>query len=195
MRDGGWCNWQHSGFWSRRNGFESAGQPLVSWVLDALADLQPVQTVVVVQPEAEEVEAVLGDDITVAVQDEQLGTGHATRMALGAMDIAAGDQIVVLPGDTPLLTSATLNDMLRQMIDSPRKDPVELRTATLFLPSSGLNGRLRMNPTNDNLSLSMPHHTRPRESRPSEVTSETRLRAWAKIRRHTFPSGSFSVSE
>ena len=22
-RDGGWCNWQHSGFWSRRYGFES----------------------------------------------------------------------------------------------------------------------------------------------------------------------------
>ncbi len=46
------------------------------------------------------------------VQDEQLGTGHATQVAMEAIGPAAGDTVVVLPGDTPLLTGATLRSLV-----------------------------------------------------------------------------------
>lgn len=89
-----------------------AGKPMIQWVLDALAGLDPQETAVVVQPAADEVAAALPDGVQVAVQEEQLGTGHATRMGLKALSIAPGDHVVVLPADTPLLTTQTLEALL-----------------------------------------------------------------------------------
>jgi len=89
-----------------------AGKPMVQWVLDALGGLQPQETIVVVQPGADLVVATLPQHVTVAVQREQMGTGHATRVALDVMAVGPGDQLVVLPADTPLLTTAALLEML-----------------------------------------------------------------------------------
>ena len=45
-----------------------------------------------------------------AVQEEQLGTGHAAQVGLGAVDATEGTVVVVM-GDTPLLRAATLREL------------------------------------------------------------------------------------
>ena len=83
----------------------AAGRPLVGWVLQTVAGLDPETTVVVVGHRADEVERLLPDHVISAVQDEQLGTGHATSVGLGAIkEIDPDDTVVVLYGDLPLLT-------------------------------------------------------------------------------------------
>lgn len=93
---------------------EIAGRPLVGWVLHALDEVGVKGTSVVVAPAAEAVTSVLPDSVIPAVQDEQLGTAHATRVGLEALELDAGDQVIVLPGDTPLLVGATLQALVEQ---------------------------------------------------------------------------------
>jgi bifunctional UDP-N-acetylglucosamine pyrophosphorylase/glucosamine-1-phosphate N-acetyltransferase len=96
-----------------------AGRSLLGHALAATAPLQPDTTAVVVGHRRDEVTAHLAGiaaDAIAVVQAEQRGTGHAVRTALDA--IKAADQpvtgtVLVLPGDTPLLTPATLTELLR----------------------------------------------------------------------------------
>jgi len=85
-----------------------AGAPLVSWVVDAARGAAPDETLVVIGHGAEEVAAALPDGVGTVVQKEQNGTGHAVLVALEALGDVTGDTVVVIPGDTPLLTSDTL---------------------------------------------------------------------------------------
>ena len=85
-----------------------AGRPMIQWVLDAVALLNPEQTVVVVKPEADQVRTVLPGDVTPVVQSRQLGTAHALQVALGSITLDPDDHVLVVPADTPLITSATL---------------------------------------------------------------------------------------
>jgi bifunctional UDP-N-acetylglucosamine pyrophosphorylase / glucosamine-1-phosphate N-acetyltransferase len=92
----------------------AAGRTLVRHVLEALRPLGLGQLVVVVGHQADavtvEVEAA-GLDVTTVLQADQRGTGHAVEVALPAL--AAGiERVLVLPGDTPLLTAATLERLL-----------------------------------------------------------------------------------
>ena len=89
-----------------------AGRPLVNWVLDALSGVELAQTVVVVGSGAEGVEAVLPSGVTSVLQERQLGTGQAVQVGLASMHLEGGDHVMVLPGDTPLLTAGTLADLL-----------------------------------------------------------------------------------
>lgn len=91
---------------------EIAGRPLVNWVLRALSGVHASTTVVVVGNGAEQVQDILPDGVLTALQDEQLGTGHAAEIGLAALHIDPGDQVIVAPGDTPLLTAATISALL-----------------------------------------------------------------------------------
>ena len=85
-----------------------AGRTLVEAVLDAAAGVSPANVVVVVGSGREQVEASLAKHaVTFAVQDPPLGTGDAARRGLAALPDARG-QVLVLAGDTPLLSHATL---------------------------------------------------------------------------------------
>jgi bifunctional UDP-N-acetylglucosamine pyrophosphorylase/glucosamine-1-phosphate N-acetyltransferase len=96
-----------------------AGRTLLAHVLAAAAPLAAKQTVVVVGHRRDEVTAhlrELGADAEPVVQDEQHGTGHAARLALEAIPADAGGTVLVLPGDTPLLTDATLHRLLTEHV-------------------------------------------------------------------------------
>lgn len=98
------------------------GRSLVGHVVTASRDLAPEHLVVVVGHAREQVTAHLAEvdtSIRTAVQHEQNGTGHAVRMGLeeltsggagadGAPGVALDGTVVVVCGDTPLLTGATL---------------------------------------------------------------------------------------
>ena len=88
-----------------------AGRPMIEWVLDAASALDPAQTVVVVKQDADQVVSMLPDGVTPVVQPRQLGTAHALRMALEVIPLDADDHVLVVPADTPLITSDTLDRM------------------------------------------------------------------------------------
>ena len=90
-----------------------AGRPMIQWVLDAVAPLEPAQTVVVVKPDADQVVARLPEYAAPVVQARRLGTAHALQTALGVVDLEAGDSVLVVPADTPLITVDTLGRMAR----------------------------------------------------------------------------------
>jgi bifunctional UDP-N-acetylglucosamine pyrophosphorylase/glucosamine-1-phosphate N-acetyltransferase len=87
------------------------GRSLVGHVLAAAHELKPEHLVVVVGHAREQVSAhVTGidPDVRTAVQAEQNGTGHAVRMALEELGGSVEGTVVVVCGDTPLLTGETL---------------------------------------------------------------------------------------
>ncbi|MGW1627675.1 NTP transferase domain-containing protein, partial [Streptomyces sp. NPDC002172] len=87
------------------------GRSLVGHVLAASRELDPENLVVVVGHAREQVAAHLGEvdaGVRTAVQEQQNGTGHAVRMALEELGGAVDGTVVVVCGDTPLLTGETL---------------------------------------------------------------------------------------
>jgi bifunctional UDP-N-acetylglucosamine pyrophosphorylase / glucosamine-1-phosphate N-acetyltransferase len=95
------------------------GRPMVLHVLDALSELAVEQVAVVVGHGATEVsktiqaEAPPGLAIEFVEQPEPRGTGDAVAVALTGFAVAYGadldeGDVIVLPGDTPLLRPATL---------------------------------------------------------------------------------------
>jgi len=92
------------------------GRPLIAYPV-SLARRLGGRLVLVVGPDGEEVRQALGETTNVhfVEQKERLGTGHALLQARSACGNGAGT-ILVLPGDTPLLSEATL----RRLVDSHR---------------------------------------------------------------------------
>ncbi|MBW3666876.1 MAG: bifunctional UDP-N-acetylglucosamine diphosphorylase/glucosamine-1-phosphate N-acetyltransferase GlmU, partial [Actinobacteria bacterium] len=89
-----------------------AGVSLVGWVLRAARELDSKTIVVVVGHGEDIVRAHLPGDVVVARQEEQLGTAHATRIGMAALDdIDPEDVVVILYGDVPLLSDATLSSL------------------------------------------------------------------------------------
>ncbi|MFJ4602932.1 bifunctional UDP-N-acetylglucosamine diphosphorylase/glucosamine-1-phosphate N-acetyltransferase GlmU [Streptomyces griseoluteus] len=87
------------------------GRSLVGHVLAASRELDPAELVVVVGHAREQVAAHLAEidpEVRTAVQEQQNGTGHAVRMALEELGGPVDGTVVVVCGDTPLLTADTL---------------------------------------------------------------------------------------
>jgi len=87
-----------------------AGRPMLAHLLSAALALDPARVHVVIGHGAGQVSAMLGsfDDARLAsvAQQERLGTGHAVQQAM--RDIPESARVIVLPGDMPLVRSATL---------------------------------------------------------------------------------------
>ena len=91
-----------------------AGAPMLVHAMQAAMVLDPARRVVVAGYEAAQVEkaALAHDpDVTVVVQAEQLGTGHAVAQAQAALVDFVGDALV-LYGDTPFIRPDTLEAMI-----------------------------------------------------------------------------------
>ncbi len=88
------------------------GRPLIAYPVN-LARRLGSRLVLVVGPEGEEVRHALGETTNVHLveQKERLGTGHALLQARSACGNGSG-AILVLPGDTPLLSEATLRRLV-----------------------------------------------------------------------------------
>ncbi|MFW5829663.1 MAG: NTP transferase domain-containing protein [Planctomycetota bacterium] len=90
---------------------EVAGKAMVCHVIDTCRSLGIGQCVVVVGHQREQVEAVVSaPDVQCALQDRQLGTGHAV---LAARPLVRGATTLVLCGDAPLVPA----DLLRRALD------------------------------------------------------------------------------
>jgi len=93
-----------------------AGRPMLMHLLATAQSLNPAQIVVVAGAMREQIDAVVAGQpgITVAYQNEQLGTGHAVQQAASALVDFAGD-ILILYGDVPLVRAETMAMMLERL--------------------------------------------------------------------------------
>lgn len=87
------------------------GRPMILHILDAARAVEAQRTVVVLGHGHELVRPHLPEDAVVAIQERQLGTGHAI---LSAADKIPAGPMLVLPGDTPLIDSETLTKLVRE---------------------------------------------------------------------------------
>jgi len=91
-----------------------AGRSLLGHVLHAVSALNPAHIRVVVGSGREQVEAHIAEIAPIATtvfQEHRGGTGHATQLALA--DITPAGTILVLAGDTPMLTSESLAELVK----------------------------------------------------------------------------------
>ena len=93
------------------------GKPIVKWVDRAAKEAGILDSIIVVGHKAEQVKKAMGEEANFALQEKQLGTGHAVMQCEGFLKGKSGT-VMVLYGDTPLITSETLAETLKYHHDS-----------------------------------------------------------------------------
>jgi bifunctional UDP-N-acetylglucosamine pyrophosphorylase/glucosamine-1-phosphate N-acetyltransferase len=114
-----------------------AGRPMVTWVLDALRGAGVEHVVVVIGHGADAVRDALPGDVAVAVQEQQLGTGHAAQVGLAGLP-GSCDTVVVACGDTPLLPS----DLIARMVRDHGSEPRDVTMLSAVVDDAGSYGRV-----------------------------------------------------
>ena len=109
------------------------GRRMVDWVLEATRALEPDPLVVVTSPAARDA----FDDVEVAVQAQPRGTGDALASAREALEGFEGD-VLVVSGDTPLLTS----ELLERLVETHRRDGASATVLTFEPRDPGDYGRI-----------------------------------------------------
>ncbi|HQF32351.1 MAG TPA: bifunctional UDP-N-acetylglucosamine diphosphorylase/glucosamine-1-phosphate N-acetyltransferase GlmU [Petrotogaceae bacterium] len=109
-------------------------KPIINWVVDTAA-LFSQQIGVVLGFGAQDVQRVLPPGVLVFEQKEQLGTGHAVMCAQEFLD---SGELLVLYGDVPLISSATLN----LLIEKHRKEKNDATVLTFELDNPTGYGRI-----------------------------------------------------
>ncbi len=109
------------------------GRPMILHLVETALSLKPDHLVVIVGYQGDEVQGLFkGRMVKVVMQKEQLGTGHAALQAERSLGRFRGD-LLILNGDTPLLTSATLQGFLMHYRDTG--SALSLMTAILEEPT------------------------------------------------------------
>ena len=113
------------------------GEPLLGHVAGALRPLFGEAVWAVIGHEADMVRAAFaGRDLRFVEQKEQLGTGHALMVALPELKRAGMKKVLVVNGDTPLITTDTLRDFMFYA------EGADVSVATLTLENPGAYGRI-----------------------------------------------------
>lgn len=116
---------------------QAAGKPMVQHVIDAARLAGARRNIVVVGFGAELVRSALRGKVEIVVQAEQLGTGHAVRMAEPLLKAEHGT-VMVLCGDTPLLTGA----LLSRLYEAHKKARAKATVLTAIMPDATGYGRV-----------------------------------------------------
>jgi bifunctional UDP-N-acetylglucosamine pyrophosphorylase/glucosamine-1-phosphate N-acetyltransferase len=116
----------------------AAGRPIIDYVLDLASTVSGQQPVMIVGHQREAVQQVVGDRARFAVQNEQLGTGHAVLQAEQVLGDLAGRRVLILSGDVPL----TRPETLRQLIARHEREGNALTLVTMRLDDPAMYGRI-----------------------------------------------------
>lgn len=113
------------------------GKPLCKWVIDASKKAGADRVVTVIGHKADMVREEIGDVTEFALQSEQKGTGHAVMQAAEFIKKAEGS-VVILNGDTPLITAETIEKAVRYSKEHGEQATV----ITAILPDATGYGRI-----------------------------------------------------
>ncbi|WP_288486092.1 bifunctional UDP-N-acetylglucosamine diphosphorylase/glucosamine-1-phosphate N-acetyltransferase GlmU [uncultured Novosphingobium sp.] len=91
-----------------------AGRPMLEHLLHSAARLDPQVQVVVAGHGRDQLETALAGRAVIALQEPQLGTGHAVLQARQALEAFTGD-ILILYGDVPFVSEVTMRSMLDRL--------------------------------------------------------------------------------
>lgn len=116
---------------------KAAGKTMVQHVLDAAKAAGAKRSIVVTGFGGDAVRAAIGGQAEFAEQKEQLGTGHAVMQTAGLLQNETGT-VMVLCGDTPLLTG----DLLKKLYDSHIKAQAKATVLTAIMPDAAGYGRI-----------------------------------------------------
>jgi bifunctional UDP-N-acetylglucosamine pyrophosphorylase/glucosamine-1-phosphate N-acetyltransferase len=108
---------------------------MVDWIIETGREAGADRLVVIASPATREQFAASG--VELAVQETPLGTGDAVRSARAALEGHACD-ILVLSGDTPLLTAA----LLRELVDTHHREGADATILSAEPPDPRLYGRI-----------------------------------------------------
>jgi bifunctional UDP-N-acetylglucosamine pyrophosphorylase/glucosamine-1-phosphate N-acetyltransferase len=111
------------------------GRPMVDWIIAAGREAGADPIVVVASQATRERFDESG--VTVAVQEEPLGTGDAVRSARPALADYDGD-VLILSGDTPMLTA----ELLQQLLETHRREDADATILSAEPPDPRLYGRV-----------------------------------------------------
>jgi bifunctional UDP-N-acetylglucosamine pyrophosphorylase / glucosamine-1-phosphate N-acetyltransferase len=105
------------------------GKPFIVRMLEAVkASGVCDNPIIVIGKNGDQVREALGDTYTYAVQEEQLGTGHAVMIA--EREARDADTVVVLYADHPLVSGATI----RNLVETHQRQQATLTMATAIVP-------------------------------------------------------------
>ena len=118
------------------------GRPIIEYVLDTSKKLEPEKTVLIVGHQAELVtEATARYGVETALQEPQLGTGHAIMQAESHLTDFEGE-VLILSGDAPLVNLHTLHELIA--FHHSREAAATVLTAELSDPT-GYGRVIRLN--------------------------------------------------
>ena len=141
-----------------------AGKPLIGHVLDSAAALTITTPIVIYGHGGDQLQRhYAGREITWVEQREQLGTGHALSQALTFLPRDAF--ILILYGDVPLLSTATLQSLLIAAEDSG------FSLLTVLLPEPSGYGRIIRNHRGDIVRIVEHRDAAPEELEIAEVNT------------------------
>lgn len=115
-----------------------AGKPMIGHVVDNARRAGFEDIVVVVGYQQERIRAYLGDRVKFAVQEEQLGTGHALMQAAPFIDAKQGGNVLVMNGDNPFLGPA----LFQRLIEHHEKSGAAATLLSAILPDPTGLGRI-----------------------------------------------------
>ena len=114
----------------------AAGRPIIDYVLDLASDLSPNPPVMVIGYQREAVQKSVGDRARYAVQEQQLGTGHAVLQAAAFVDPSR--RVMILSGDVPL----TRIETLRRLLEVHEREGNALTLLTMKPDDPAMYGRI-----------------------------------------------------
>lgn len=91
--------------------YEIAGKPIIDWSVKLTKDSGIEKVVLVVGYKKELIENYFGDKVEYAVQEQQLGTGHAAASARMVLEGKA-ENVIVFYGDNPLYKPETVRKLI-----------------------------------------------------------------------------------
>lgn len=122
--------------------FEVCGRPIIHYAVEAIKKAGIKKIVLIVGYKKEMIEDYMSDKVEYAVQEEQLGTGHAVMMAKEALKDKA-EAILICYGDMPLFNPETIK---RLMADYENERPTIAMLSVVFEnPEHWAYGRLVRN--------------------------------------------------
>ncbi len=146
----------------------AAGRFLLEHVVRAAREAGAGRIIAVVGHGAEQVREAIGEDIEYILQPEQLGTGHAVMQAESRLTAITGTVLVVC-GDTPLLTGATL----KKLLEHHHQKNAAATMLTAFLPDSTGYGRVVRGPGGELLQVVEQKDANPEQLAIREINTGT----------------------